>query len=62
MRITHAPSTNFVTAMITATTADRKAPKALIAVPLRQPGSRSRRWCLVIPAWDRVKPVNTPMA
>ena len=62
MRITQAPSANFVMAITAATTKLRKQPKPLIATPLRQPGSRSRRWCLVMPACERVKPVNTPMA
>ena len=62
MRITQAPSANFVIAMMAATRKLRKQPKPLMATPLRHPGSRRRRWCLVIPAWESVKPVNTPMA
>ena len=59
---TQAPSVNFTAATIASTSADRQAPMALITRPVRQPGSLSRRWCLVIPACDRVKLVNTPMA
>ena len=62
MRIAQAPSANLVTAMITATTADRTAPNPWMTMLLRQPGSRLRQWCLVMPACDSVKPVNTPMA
>jgi hypothetical protein len=31
-------------------------------MPRTQPFSRLRRWCLVMPDCDRVKPVNTEMA
>ena len=60
--MSHAPSMNFVTAMISATMRERKAPKPLITMPLRHPGSCWRKWCLVMPACDSVNPVNTPMA
>ena len=40
-RITQAPSANLVMAMIKATMKERKAPKPLMATPLRQPGWRS---------------------
>ena len=62
MRIAQAPSANLVTAMMMATIADSRAPNPLMSTPLRQPGSRLRRWCFVMPDCDRVKPVNTPMA
>ena len=61
-RITQAPSANLVTAMTTATIADSTAPMPLMANPFCQPGCFSRMWCFVIPAWERVNPVNTPMA
>ena len=38
IRMTHAPSANFVTAITAATTKLRKQPKPLMATPLRQPG------------------------
>ena len=60
--MTQAPCVNLVMTMTTSTTSDRTAPTPLMNKPLRQCGSRSRRWCLAMPAWDRVKEVNTPMA
>ena len=58
----HAPSANFVIAITTVTTAVVIAPKPLIRRPWRQPGSRSLRWRLAIPAWESVNEVNTPIA
>ena len=62
MRITHAPSGNFVIDTIRSTTNDRKQPIPWITMLLRQPGCRWVRWCFTMPACESVKPVNTPMA
>ncbi len=58
----HAPSVNFVIEMTTSTTAVATAPSPLITRPSFQPGSRSRRWRLAIPACESVNDVNTPIA
>ena len=38
------------------------APTVLMTAPCCQPFSRTRRWCLTMPACDSVKLVNTPTA
>jgi hypothetical protein len=58
----HAPWVNLVTAMTTSTAADRNAPAPLIIRPRRHAGSRSRKWCRAMPAWERVNDVKTPSA
>ena len=60
--ITQPPSANLVTAMMTSTTSESSAPMPLMNRPRRQPGSLWVMWCLAMPACDRVKLVNTPMA
>ena len=47
---------------MTTTKAEMAAPTPLRTRLIFQPGSLSRRWCFVMPACDRVKPTNTPMA
>ena len=49
-------------ATTTKTPAVRTQPVALIARRRRQPGSRVRSQCLIIPAWLIVKSMNTPTA
>lgn len=60
--MSHAPSASFVAAMMTVIVPLTTAPVPLIAIPLRQPRSRSRRCRTAIPAWENVNDVNTPMA
>ena len=60
--ITQAPSVNFVMASTASTAKDSTQPRPWITELRRQPGSRWVRWCLTMPAWEIVKPVNTPMA
>ena len=62
MRITQAPSANFATAKMTATTAVASAPTPLITALRRQPGPLPTNQCRTIPACDRVKAVKTPIA
>ena len=58
----HAPSVNLDTTTTRATVPVATAPTALIASDAFHRGSRSRRWCLTMPAWLSVNPVNTPNA
>ena len=53
---------NLDTTTTNATTPVVSAPTALTAALAFHLGSLRRRWCCTIPAWDRVKPVNTPTA
>jgi hypothetical protein len=55
-----APWMNFVIVTITSTTPVAVAPIALMVMLRRHPVSLSRRQRRTIPAWDRVKAVNTP--
>ena len=48
--------------MTTTTIAVTKAPMPLISALRRQPDPRSTNQWRTIPAWERVKEVNTPMA
>ncbi len=59
---TQAPSVNLVIRKITVATAVTTAPVPLIAARRDQPAGRFRRQCTTSPAWDSVKPVNTPIA
>ena len=61
INITHA-SWKRVPNTTSTTNSEITAPMPLSRRLSRQPGSRCRRWCLVMPACDRVKPTNTPMA
>ena len=57
-----APSVNFETTTMPAMRPVVTAPTALIARLSRQRGSFSLMWCITMPAWLSVKPVNTPNA
>ena len=59
--ITHA-SSNRVMSTISTTPAESIAPTPFTRTPRCQPCSRSRRWCIVMPDCDSVKPTNTPIA
>ena len=59
---TQAPSTNLVTRKITVALAVTTAPMPLMAARRIQPRSLVRRQWTTSPAWDRVKPMKTPMA
>ncbi len=58
----HAPLVNLVTATITRTMPVAVAPRTLMVMPLRHPGSFRLRWRFTIPVWLRVNEVNTPTA
>ncbi len=58
----HAPLVNLVMDTISSTTPVAVAPRALMVMPLRQPGSFRLRWRFTIPDWLIVKEVNTPTA
>ncbi len=60
--ITQAPCVNLVMPMMTATIRDKRAPVPFTNRPQCQPSSLWVMWCLAMPAWDKVKLVNTPMA
>ena len=62
MTTTQAPSVNLETRKITVATAVTNAPVPLITARLAQPCSRVRRQCTTRPDWERVKPMNTPIA
>src|SRR5438309_5620933 len=57
-----APDVNLETSTTTRMIDVAVAPTALIAMPDLQPRSLRRRWWRTIPAWDRVKAVNSPTA
>ena len=59
---TQAPWLNLVTAAMTKTIADNAAPTAFRTMLLRQCSWRRLHQCTTIPAWDRVKAMNTPTA
>jgi len=58
----HAPLVNFVTTCTIATAAVATAPTPFKSARQRHPGLFKRRQRITIPAWDRVKQTNTPMA
>jgi len=53
---------NFATRITTRADPLRRAPAPLIARLYRHPGSRSRRWCAVIPACEKVNALKAPTA
>ena len=57
-----APLVNLETTTTTSTTPVAMQPTTLMTRPRCQFGSRRRRWWRTMPAWLRVKPVNTPTA
>ena len=56
----HAPSLNFVIATTKSTTSVSTAPRPLTNAPTRQPGFRSRRHLMTMPACDSVNDTKTP--
>ena len=56
----HEPWRKLLVPTTSATTAVMSAPSPLIARPRRQPGSRRRHQRTSMPAWERVKAMNTP--
>ena len=62
MTTTQAPSVNLEMRKTMVAMAVMMAPKPLMAARRRQRGGRSRHQCTTSPAWDSVKPMNTPMA
>ena len=62
IRITQAPWVNFTAAMMTVITPLTKAPRPLMNMPVRHPGSFRRMWWTAMPACENVKDVKTPMA
>src|ERR1039458_9797489 len=59
---THAPSTNFDTRKMMVASAVTTAPRPLMVARLAHRGGRVRNQWTTNPVWERVKPVNTPMA
>ena len=59
---THAPSTNFDTRKMMVASAVTTAPRPLTVARLAHRGGRVRHQWTTNPVWERVKPVNTPMA
>ena len=59
---TQAPAVNLLTSSMMMVTKVRTAPSPLMAARRIQPGWRCACQCRTMPAWDRVKPTNTPMA
>lgn len=57
-----APSVNFDTTTMPAIRPVVTTPTALITRLIFQRGSFSLMWCITMPDWLRVKPVNTPNA
>ena len=57
-----APMVNLEMATTSNTMKVATAPTALMVRPACQWGSRRRQWWTTIPVWERVNPVNTPMA
>jgi hypothetical protein len=56
----HAPPVNFEMDTTISTTNVVNAPTPLMAMPRRQLGSLTRRWCSTMPVCDSVNEVNTP--
>lgn len=59
---TQAPWVNLLISSTAPTTAVISAPTPLTRARVRQPRSRSLHQCITIPAWERVKLMNTPTA
>ena len=55
-----APWVNFTMVTTTSTTPVVTAPRVLITIERRHPGSRCFSQCLIIPDWLIVNDVNTP--